>query len=181
MAPITLEHAALAIAGIGVALNAYVVFRINQLRTRIRVIPLRPGEALQSSSLLPFDLGVDAGLAGRSGAAPSEASSVNAGKDFRACSNADSRPGLQSVGKRGSLQEICNHCGARLGSSAKVEGNFGDSHRQIAGVDHLDSSRPDIGARQVDSREANLQPHRVLADQPHGVEHAERSAQHRNP
>lgn len=181
MAPITLEHAALAIAGIGVALNAYVVLRINQLRTRVRVIPLKPGEALQASALLPLDLREDLSLASRRSAAPGESATVDVAEDVGMSSNTDDRPRLKPVRELGSLQEVCNHCGARLGTPAGMEGHFVDGHRQVAGVDHLDSASPHVGAGHVKRHESHLQSDRVLADQPHGVEHAERSAQHRNP
>lgn len=181
MAPITLEQAALAIAGVGVALNAYVVLRINQLRTRIRVIPLKPGEALQASALLPLDLGEDASLAGSRSAAPSVVAGFNSPQDLRGCSNADRGPGLEAVGELGALQEICNHCGSRLGAAGEVECHLSNGHRQVAGVDHLNRTRPEIVAGHVDRHESDLQADRVLSDQPDGVEHAERSAQHRNP
>lgn len=181
MAPITLEHAALAIAGVGVALNVYVAFRISQLRTRIRVIPLKPGEALQASALLPLDLREDLSFAGGGGAAPSESPAVDVREDVGMGSNADHRPGFKSVRKIGALQEICNHCGARLGTPTGVEGNFVDGDRQVAGIDHLDRSRPYVSAGYVDHHGSHFQPNGVLSDQPHGVEHAERSAQHRNP
>lgn len=184
MALITLEHAALAIAaiaGLGVALNAYVVLRINQLRSRIRLIPLKPGEALQASALLPLDLGEHASLAGSRCAAPGVMAGFNSPQDLRSCSNADRSPGLEAVGKLGALQEICNHCGSRLGTAGEVECHLSDGHRQVTGVDHLNRTRPEIVARHVDRHESDLQADRVLADQPHGVEHAERSAQHRDP
>ena len=180
MAPITLEHAVLAIAGIGVALNAYVVFRIRQLRTRIRAIPLKPGEALQASPLLPLVLGETAGLACSRGAAPSESAAVDVPQDVGMSSHADYCSRLKPVRELGALQEVCNHCGARLGTPTRVEGHFVDRHRQVAGIDYLDRAGPHISSGHVERHESDLQSDRVLADQPHGVEHAERSAQHRN-
>lgn len=181
MAPITLEHAALAIAGIGVALNAYVVLRMRQLRTHIRVIPLKPGEALQASALLPFDLRENLSLAGGRSAAPGESAAVDIPKDVGMSSHADDASRLKPVRELGALQEVCNHCGARLRTPARMEGHFIDGHGQIAGVDHFDRASPHVGSGHVERHESNLQSNRVLSDQPHGVEHAERSAQHRNP
>jgi|GEM_PF-4884176 len=181
MAPITLEHAALAIAGIGVALNAYVVLRINQLRTRIRVIPLKPGEALQVSAFLPLNLREDLSFASSRSAAPGESAAVDVPKNVGMSSHADDGPRLKPMRELGALQEICNHCGASLGAPAGMEGHFIDRHRQIAGIDHLDRASPNIGSGQVERHESHLQSDRVLADQPHGVEHTARSAQHRNP
>lgn len=181
MPPITLEHAALALAVLGMALNAWVLWRIRVRKLEYRVINLGPNEALQFSAFLPPDLREHLSLAGGRSAAPSESAAVDVPKDVGVGSNANYRPGLEPVRKVGALQEICNHCGACLGSPAGVERNFVDGHRQIAGVDDLDRSGPHVGARHVEHHESHLEPNGVLSDQPHGVEHAERSAQYRNP
>lgn len=181
MAPITLEHAALALAVLGMALNAWVLWRIRVRKLDYRVINLGPNEALQFSAFLPPDLREHLSLAGGRSAAPGESAAVDVPKDVGMSSHADDASRLKPVRELGALQEVCNHCGACLRTPAGMEGHFVDGHRQVAGVDHLDRTSPDIGSGNVERHESHLQPHRVLADQPHGVEHAERSAQHRNP
>ncbi len=181
MAPITLEHAALAIAGVGMALNVYVAFRISRLRTRIRVIPLKPGEALQASAFLPPDLGVYPHTAGSTGTAPGELPAVDTSKDAGIGNHGDAGPGLHPVGKLHLLNVVTEDSGALLIRLSVMERDLGDSHRKVAGIDDLHASAPDVRPGDVHRDVAHLQPHGVLSDQPHGVEHAERSAQHRNP
>lgn len=180
MAPIVLEHAALVFAGIGMALNVYAVFRINQLRTRIRVIPLKPGEALQASALLPLDLGVHPHPARSSCAAPGETAAIDTLKNAGLGDDGHARSGLHPVGKLDLLDVVSEDSGALLIRLAIVERDFGNSHRQVTGVDDLHAPGPNICARDPHRNVGHPEPNGVFPDQPNSVEHTERSAQHRD-
>lgn len=186
MAPINLEHAALALAVIGMAVNAWVLWRIRVRKIECRVIKLGPNEALQFSAFLPPDLRNYLHAARCDCAAVGCLMCIHHGNEIRRRSHGDAAPGVQSDGQGHQTQVILNDRIPRARESPSLKCNLCDRDREMPDVHDLHGHREVVhvtclrdGNGQHPATNAN--PDRVLADQPHGVEHAERSAQHRNP
>ena len=186
MAPITLEHAALALAVLGMALNAWVLWRIRVRKLEYRVINLGPNEALQFSAFLPPDLRNNLHAARCDCAAVGCLVCVHHGNEIRMCGHGDAAPSVQSEGQGHEPQVILHDRIPSARESTSLKCNLCDRHRQMPDVHDLNSHREVVHLTCMRDGHgqhlaADTDPDRVLADQPHGVEHAERSAQHRNP
>lgn len=168
MAAVNLEHAALGIAVLSVALNLWVLLRLD------RDAPV----ALVFASPESCDCRDAAGCRDKPVGVPLY---LELPQNVRAVRNSHRCSRLKPVRQADATHVVVGDNQPLASEAASLKRDLANRNREIAGVDHLDATDPLIPLNDVHGRVPDSQPDRVLADQPHSVEHAERSAQHRNP
>lgn len=168
MAAVNLEQAALGIAVLSVALNLWVLLRL------MRDAPV----TLVFAGTESCDCGDATGCRDKPVGVPLY---LELPQNVRAVRNSHRCSRLKPVRQADATRVVVGDNQPLASEAASLKRDLANRNCEIAGVDHLDATDPLVPLNDVHGRVPDSQPDRVLADQPHGVEDAERSAQHRNP
>ena len=168
MSPASFQFAALGLALLSVALNVWVLLRINRDTTVTLFFPCAESHnCSHTADGRDQAVGVPLGL--------------KLPEHVRAVRHGHGGSGLKPVGEPGASQVVLSDHELLTSARASLKGDLADRHGNVAGVDRLYSADPLVPLDDVHRRVPDLEPNRVLPDQPDGIKHAERSAQHRNP
>lgn len=163
-----IQHAVLVLALIGVVLNLLILLRVRPgTPITISLPTAQSGEHDDATRRRDHAVGVPLGLQ-----LPEHLSIV---RHRHCCSR------LQPVRQRDASEMILGEDEALACEPPPFEGDLLNGDSYVASVDGLDAADPLVPLDDVHGRVANPQSDSVLPDEPHGIEHAERGAQNRNP